>query len=186
MIHVAAAITAGVAGDIVTNPLYVIKTRIQTLHLHEELPKQEQISITRLFYQIYKTEGVMSFYKGLAASFLGLGHAAIQFPLYEFLKKYTRDIHGGQETAYDIVSSSIASKLVASSFTYPHELLRSRLQDSRNTSKGLIALIKTIIRTEGFFALWKGYGVNVIRLIPSTASAFLTYEYMVRFFYAND
>jgi solute carrier family 25 folate transporter 32 len=36
--------------------------------------------------RIYATEGAGAFYKGLAASFLGLSHVAIQFPLYEWLK----------------------------------------------------------------------------------------------------
>lgn len=46
--------------------------------------------------QIWKTEGVAGFYKGLLPSLLGVSHVAVQFPLYERLKllnrkSYSRD-----------------------------------------------------------------------------------------------
>jgi hypothetical protein len=43
------------------------------------LPKN--FSTFRMMKEIYKNEGMFAFYRGIDASFLGLSHVAIQFPL---------------------------------------------------------------------------------------------------------
>ena len=98
LIHVTAAITAGAIGDVITNPLWVTRTRIQTLIFHSESELASNISTFGMIKSIYKNEGIGAFYKGLGASFLGLSHVAVQFPLYEYLKKIARDNRGGEES----------------------------------------------------------------------------------------
>ena len=39
---------------------------------------------------IYRTEGFRAFFRGLFPSLLGILHVAVQFPLYEQLKKWAR------------------------------------------------------------------------------------------------
>ncbi len=124
--HIVSAVVAGGIGDVITNPFWVTRTRIQTLALHsndalhqalhlqsrhhphghqaatssaqQDLAQQVQLQLQRQRHQrevhlsgalamikhIYRTEGLMSFYKGLNASFLGLSHVALQFPLCQF------------------------------------------------------------------------------------------------------
>lgn len=100
LVHITSAICAGAMADIITNPFWVTRTRIQTLALHAEdtisaysvppahplqgskAPRPVQdISTYQMMRHIYKQEGVGAFYRGLTASFLGLSHVAIQFPL---------------------------------------------------------------------------------------------------------
>lgn len=40
---------------------------------------------------IYRTEGLKAFYRGLFPSLLGILHVAVQFPLYEQLKIWSRE-----------------------------------------------------------------------------------------------
>jgi len=40
------------------------------------------------FVQIYKTEGIRGFYRGLLPSLFGVSHVAVQFPLYESFKSW--------------------------------------------------------------------------------------------------
>lgn len=95
---------------------------------------------------MYTNEGILSFYSGLTPALLGLSHVAVQFPAYEFLKtKFTGQPMG---TAHDgvqdngnghwwgILSASILSKILASSATYPHEVIRTRLQTQRRPVPG--------------------------------------------------
>lgn len=189
--HIASAVIAGCAGDVFTNPFWVVRTRIQTLIMHASTTAPPQfhtvlsnnMTAYQMFKVIYKEEGLVGFYKGLGASLLGLTHVAIQFPMYEYLKMECRAYRKGEEHIQDILATSVISKLSASLLTYPHEMLRSRLQDSRSSKGvGLINLTKEIIRREGFFALWTGFSLNAIRVVPATGSTFLTYEYIMRYF----
>lgn len=93
---------------------------------------------------MYTTEGILSFYSGLTPALLGLTHVAVQFPAYEYLKvKFTGQGMGGAADGGDgeahwlgVLSSSILSKMLASSATYPHEVIRTRLQTQRRPAPG--------------------------------------------------
>lgn len=203
--HFSSALCAGVVGDIITNPFWVTRTRIQTLAMHKDdlaLLKSSKmdtsffnrhfpISTTfGMMRNIYQKEGFFAFYKGITASFLGLSHVAIQFPLYEELKKILRQYNKRQEESVtDLIIASVSAKIIASTITYPHEVLRSRLQDSRHfkdqvskKSEGLFQVLRGIVEKEGFFSLWSGLKVNLIRIIPATITTFVTYEYTSRYF----
>lgn len=92
VIHLLSAICAGAVADIITNPFWVTRTRIQTQVLHTEesfFPtgpggagqRQRSVTTYQMMAKIYREEGISAFYRGLTASFLGLSHVAIQFPL---------------------------------------------------------------------------------------------------------
>jgi len=96
--------------------------------------------------KMYTTEGVASFYSGLTPALLGLTHVAVQFPAYEYLKtKFTGTgmgdsrVDGGERPAdwLGVLSASILSKILASSATYPHEVIRTRLQTQRRPAPGM-------------------------------------------------
>lgn len=77
--NLVSAVISGGIGDIITNPFWVTRTRIQALILHTNpAPK---IGMIQMMRSIYNDEGFRALYKGLGASFLGLSHVAIQFPL---------------------------------------------------------------------------------------------------------
>ena len=85
------------------------------------------------FVRMAREEGVMSFFKGLKASLLGLSHIMIQFPLYENFKerarRRARDRRGEDELQMvEIMAAAMGAKAIASTLTYPHEVLRARLQ----------------------------------------------------------
>lgn len=90
--------------------------------------------------KMYKTEGIRSFYSGLTPALLGLTHVAIQFPLYEYLKMaftgYGIGEHpdNGSSHWIGISFATFLSKICASTVTYPHEVLRTRLQTQQRTS----------------------------------------------------
>lgn len=85
------------------------------------------------FRQMYAAEGMRAFYSGLAPALLGLSHVAIQFPLYEYFKLTFTGLEMGDSSTNEshwlgILSATFLSKVCATSATYPHEVLRTRLQ----------------------------------------------------------
>lgn len=90
--------------------------------------------------KMYRTEGLRSFYSGLTPALLGLTHVAIQFPLYEYLKMaftgYGIGEHPDRGGSHwiGISCATFLSKVCASTITYPHEVLRTRLQTQQRTS----------------------------------------------------
>lgn len=93
------------------------------------------------FWKMYKSEGILSFYSGLAPALLGLTHVAIQFPLYEYLKERFTGSPMGEATDEDhnvvhwrgVLAATVISKICATSATYPHEVLRTRLQTQQRS-----------------------------------------------------
>ncbi len=79
--HTISAVAAGGVADVITNPLWVTRTRIQTLILHGHLFAHHDTKTIPMMKHIYKREGFFAFYRGLSASFLGLSHVGLQFPL---------------------------------------------------------------------------------------------------------
>lgn len=90
--------------------------------------------------KMYRIEGFRSFYSGLTPALLGLSHVAIQFPLYEYLKMaftgYSIGEHpnNGNSHWIGISCATFLSKVCASTITYPHEVLRTRLQTQQRTA----------------------------------------------------
>lgn len=83
-IHIISAVIAGAVGDVITNPFWIIRTRIQTKIFHTTISPYSY-SIFESLYIMYKEEGFSSLFRGLDASLLGLTHVAVQFPLCNFI-----------------------------------------------------------------------------------------------------
>lgn len=92
--------------------------------------------------KMYRSEGILSFYSGLTPALLGLAHVAVQFPLYEFFKmQFTGLGMGEHQEGVDegshwigVSAATFLSKICASTATYPHEVVRTRLQTQQRNS----------------------------------------------------
>jgi len=184
-VHICTAIAAGAATDVAVMPLWMVKTRLQTQMLHSTVPKYT--STFHAFRTIIKEEGFRALYQGLSPQLLGVVHLGIQFPLYELLKtKFSTqdDNKPLQLSVGGLIAASSISKAVASVVAYPHEVLRSRLQhQSKHDPQrytGLWNAVKRIATEEGWKGFYRGMGANLLRVVPSTAVTFATYEFLVK------
>ncbi|CAO1625707.1 unnamed protein product [Sympodiomycopsis kandeliae] len=128
--HVLSAMTAGGASTVCTSPLWVVKTRfmLQSKSKDPSAPKPYKHTLDA-FVQIMRTEGPAGFYRGLLPSLMGVSHVAVQFPLYENFKGWARSASGTDELQPRVILlCSSSAKMIASVLTYPHEVVRTRLQ----------------------------------------------------------
>ncbi|KAF1810216.1 mitochondrial folate transporter-like protein/carrier [Eremomyces bilateralis CBS 781.70] len=137
--RVYASITAGACSTLATNPIWVIKTRLMS-QMHPRTPAEANVpwyyrSTLDAARKMWRNEGFRAFYSGLTPALLGLSHVAIQFPLYEFFKMQFTGLEMGEASPNDhdmhwlgILGATFLSKVCATSATYPHEVLRTRLQ----------------------------------------------------------
>ena len=145
--NVYASLCGGACSTMATNPIWVIKTRLMSqsslrANVHHSKAPWHYRNTLDAARKMYSHEGVLSFYSGLTPALLGLAHVAIQFPLYEvFKEKFTGIDRGVKESDedrshhfYSLALAVFLSKVCASTATYPHEVVRTRLQTQQRSS----------------------------------------------------
>jgi len=80
-----AGYAAGVASNTLTNPIWMVKTRMQIL-ADKAAGQRAYTGYADAISTIWKQEGLTGFYRGLFASYWGCAEGAIQFLLYERIK----------------------------------------------------------------------------------------------------
>lgn len=206
-----ASVTAGACSTIATNPIWVIKTRLMS-----QVSKTATGQIRTPWYydntldaarKMWQSEGIRAFYSGLAPALLGLTHVTLQFPLYEALKQRFTGVGMGEvpssssttgSNTLGILAATFFSKIVATTATYPHEVLRTRLQTQQRVTgghhngpsslqhsapsafkphyEGVINTFQIILKEEGWRAFYNGMGTNMIRAVPAAMTTMLTFE----------
>ncbi|KAG8528028.1 uncharacterized protein KY384_006944 [Bacidia gigantensis] len=145
--NVYASLSGGACSTLATNPIWVIKTRLMSQSssredkTHSKAPWHYRNTMDAA-RKMYLHEGILSFYSGLTPALLGLAHVAVQFPLYEvFKERFTGLGKGVNESAedrshhfYGLAGAVFLSKVCASTATYPHEVVRTRLQTQQRSS----------------------------------------------------
>ena len=142
---------------------------------------------------IKQREGFLTLYNGLGASMLGIAHPLIYFPLYEKSKIYFARVWDTDNPDPDDLSTrfvaigAVTSKAITSALTYPHEVLRARLQDFRkyevdhlqkgqSKSNTIREVVQRLWREKGLLSFYDGFLVNLMRISPSYAITFVLYE----------
>lgn len=195
-VHLGAAAMAGVTTATVTNPIWMVKTKMQLQSSAVGAPILYKNSVD-CAQQIFRTEGVRGLYKGLTASFLGIGESSLQWVLYEKMKKDLAIIRIKERTArdpsfelapgadpksilgwIDVFSVAAVSKLFAAVVSYPHEVLRTRLREDSSKYTGLMQTTARIWKEEGAAAFYGGMTAHLLRVVPNSAILFFCYELM--------
>jgi solute carrier family 25 folate transporter 32 len=149
---------------------------------HQAIHETTRTGMVQTGISLYHKHGPTIFWRGMSANLMGLSHVAVQFPVYEYFKQYSRDRkHGQVETPLELLLSSGLAKMCASILTYPHEVLRSRMMDSRAaTAPTLRGTALHIWSKEGLAGFYTGLPITLVRVLPNSCITFLTYELLLR------
>ena len=193
-IHCLAAANAGIITSTVTNPIWLVKTRLQ-------LDKNRANSSGSVSFRQYKnswdcirqtvrSEGVTGLYKGLSSSYVGVSEPVLQWMLYEQIKLRLSErndrvaVSGKEPSIWDITIDWVGkfagagiAKFFAALTTYPHEVIRTRLRQAPQTSgrpkyRGLVHCFNTIWKEEGMAAFYGGLTPHMLRTVPGGAIQF--------------
>lgn len=192
-----------------TNPIWLIKLRMQLqmkkasqlVHISAK-PYNGMMDAART---IVREEGFLALYKGSGPALLLTSHGGVQFVVYEFLRKhfhYARakredpaarnsSVMSRLEKSAGYLTIGAVAKIVASTVTYPLQVVKARLQQRSEivelTAEGEVRVVRreySGIRTaltkiwekEGPSGFFKGCIPNAVRVAPSAAVTFVVYE----------
>jgi solute carrier family 25 folate transporter 32 len=181
------AIVAGCGTIIIVNPLWLLKTRMQLEQTHSK-------RILYAIQDIFRTEGIGGFFRGLIPALLLTSNGAVQLVTYENLKKYHREVfiipsqplvvetNKKSGKFYEHMVMGGISKMVASGTTYPFQVIKTRMQQSPEhlvpAYQHTLTTIQSISKHEGILGFYKGLGPNLLRVVPSSALMFGVYEFV--------
>lgn len=203
-VHLLTGVAAGVATSTATNPIWMVKTRLQ---LDKNVSERSGGAMQRQYRnsldcvrQILRDEGLRGLYKGMSASYLGVAESTMQWMMYEQLKAYLArreeliQRSGRERGAWDKTIdwtgnfwAAGSAKLVAALLAYPHEVARTRLRqaplaDGRLKYTGLFQCFKLVWLEEGLMGMYGGLTPHLMRTVPSAAVMFGMYEGILRLF----
>ncbi|KAM6070785.1 electrogenic aspartate/glutamate antiporter SLC25A12, mitochondrial isoform 2-T2 [Chlamydotis macqueenii] len=173
---------AGASQVIFTNPLEIVKIRLQVAGEITTGPRVSALSVM-------KDLGLLGLYKGAKACFLrDIPFSAIYFPVYAHSKLMLAD-ENGHVGGLNLLAAGAIAGVPAASLVTPADVIKTRLQVAaragQTTYSGVIDCFGKILREEGPSAFWKGAGARVFRSSPQFGVTLVTYELLQRWFYVD-
>ncbi|NXN46608.1 CMC1 protein, partial [Rhinoptilus africanus] len=173
---------AGASQVIFTNPLEIVKIRLQVAGEITTGPRVSALSVI-------KDLGLLGLYKGAKACFLrDIPFSAIYFPVYAHSKLMLAD-ENGHVGGLNLLAAGAIAGVPAASLVTPADVIKTRLQVAaragQTTYSGVIDCFGKILREEGPSAFWKGAGARVFRSSPQFGVTLVTYELLQRWFYVD-
>ena len=177
---------AGITSVTFTYPLDIVRTRLSiqsasfaALGKHEgNLPGMWQTMVT-----MYKNEGGMrGLYRGILPTVAGVApYVGLNFMAYESVRQYFTEPGEKSPVWYRKLAAGAISGAFAQTCTYPFDVLRRRFQINSMSGMGfqytsIWHAISTIVAQEGFFGLYKGIVPNLLKVAPSMASSWFSFE----------
>ncbi|KAF9933679.1 hypothetical protein BGZ67_004174 [Mortierella alpina] len=177
-----AGAVAGAATVFITNPIWVINTRIATRNA--SAPNSRPLGTIETATQMIKENGLKSFWQGIMPALILVANPIIQYTVFEKLKNRiakTRSL-----TGFDFFLLGAISKLAATSITYPYIVVKSRMQlkqsdDAKERYSSIMDGFRKIIKYEGVAGLYKGISSKIVQSILTASFLFMAQASLVEY-----
>lgn len=195
--RLAAGACAGIIAMSATYPMDMVRGR---LTVQTENSPNKYRGLVHGLSTIIREEGPKAVYKGWLPSVIGvIPYVGLNFAVYETLKDIltknkTFGLSDGSElNVVTKLACGAAAGTVGQTVAYPLDVVRRRMQmvgwkdaapvvtgDGRITApvqySGMVDAFRKTVQNEGFIALYRGLVPNSVKVVPSIAIAFVTYE----------
>ncbi|KAI0376586.1 mitochondrial carrier [Hypomontagnella monticulosa] len=171
---------AGSATVILTNPIWVINTRMTTrkgqLESEEEKSGETKKKPTTLstLMALLRDEGPQALFRGVVPALVLVINPILQYTLFEQLKNAYERRRKHNVTPTVAFFLGAIGKLFATSITYPYITVKSQMHvaDDGQKREGMTQAIRRVIKEEGYAGLYKGIGPKVTQSVLTAAFLF--------------
>ncbi|WZZ34387.1 hypothetical protein YC2023_017788 [Brassica napus] len=197
VLRLGAGATAGIIAMSATYPMDMVRGRLAVQTANS--PYQYR-GIAHALSTVVREEGPRALYRGWLPSVIGVvPYVGLNFAVYESLKDWlVKDnpfglVENNELTIITRLSCGAIAGTVGQTIAYPLDVIRRRMQmvgwksassvvtgEGRSKASleynGMVDAFRKTVRHEGFGALYKGLVPNSVKVVPSIAIAFVTYE----------
>ncbi|XP_078169132.1 mitochondrial adenine nucleotide transporter ADNT1-like isoform X1 [Carex rostrata] len=199
LLRLGAGACAGIIAMSATYPMDMVRGRIT---VQTERSPYQYRGMFHALGTVFREEGFRALYKGWLPSVIGvIPYVGLNFAVYESLKDHIlkENVFGlANDSELGVVTRlgcGAAAGTIGQTVAYPLDVIRRRMQmvgwkdadaiitaGGRNRQafeyNGMVDAFRKTVRHEGFGALYKGLIPNSVKVVPSIAIAFVTYEYV--------
>ncbi|XP_010427766.1 PREDICTED: mitochondrial adenine nucleotide transporter ADNT1 [Camelina sativa] len=197
LLRLGAGATAGIIAMSATYPMDMVRGRLTVQTANS--PYQYR-GIAHALSTVLREEGPRALYRGWLPSVIGVvPYVGLNFAVYESLKDWlVKDnpfglVENNELTIVTRLTCGAIAGTVGQTIAYPLDVIRRRMQmvgwkdassvvtgEGRSKASleytGMVDAFRKTVRHEGFGALYKGLVPNSVKVVPSIAIAFVTYE----------
>jgi len=181
----AAGALAGSATVMITNPIWVVNTRMTARKEESDDPalpsaegntaateKKRAPNTISTFLKIVREEGFLRLFAGVLPALVLVINPILQYTIFEQLKQLLEKRR--KVGATDSFLLGAIGKLAATSITYPYITVKSRahVASGEGSKEGMTASLKRIVREEGVSGLYGGIGPKVTQSVLTAAFLF--------------
>ncbi|KAL4938672.1 hypothetical protein BDV06DRAFT_200424 [Aspergillus oleicola] len=169
---------AGSATVLLTNPIWVVNTRVTARKSAENeqslpgAPKKQRASTFGTLMELLKKEGPTALFAGVLPALVLVINPILQYTIFEQLKNLVE--RRRRMTPKDAFYLGALGKILATSITYPYITVKSRMHvaSKDGPKESLNGSLKRIINEEGYTGLYKGIGPKVTQSAITAAFLF--------------
>ncbi|KAL2174363.1 mitochondrial carrier domain-containing protein [Thermothelomyces heterothallicus CBS 202.75] len=187
---------AGSATVVLTNPIWVVNTRMTARKNTAAADKDslpgpatgnkvdKKPSTIGTLLNLLRTEGPQALFAGVVPALVLVINPILQYTLFEQMKNAVERKRRVTPTMAFFLGA--LGKLFATTVTYPYITVKSQMHVAKAGEKkeGVMEAINRVIKEEGYAGLYKGIGPKVTQSVLTAAFLFafkdVLYEYSVR------
>jgi len=159
-----------------------------TYHTSSSMRSSPELTMWGMTLKVVREEGgIRGLYRGLITTAFGVApYVGINFAAYEFLRGVITP-PGKNSVARKLSCGALAGS-ISQTLTYPFDVLRRKMQVTGMATgpleqkySGALDAFRSILRNEGIQGLYRGLWPNLLKVAPSIATSFFTYELVKEF-----